>query len=131
MHYPASQLATFPFSLSSELPADEVRRLQEELNRLVSEAPYGWAHTLDPGADSAWMGCSGTTISELQGSLDEWQWWPASLEGARVADVGCFSGALSLMMSARGATEVVAVDEIQQHLAQCEWLAADRESRTT
>ena len=119
MHYPASQLATFPFSLSSELPADEVRRLQEELNRLVSEAPYGWAHTLDLGPIRV-DGLLGDNHLRIAGSLDEWQWWPASLEGARVADVGCFSGALSLMMSARGATEVVAVDEIQQHLAQCQ-----------
>jgi len=36
-----------------------------------------------------------------------------------IADVGCFSGALSLMMADRGAPKIYAVDEMPEHLEQC------------
>jgi SAM-dependent methyltransferase len=60
---------------------------------------------------------------EIAGGLDEWGWWPQRLDGLTVADVGCFTGGLSLLMAHRGAESVYAVDEIPQHLDQCAFLA--------
>jgi 2-polyprenyl-3-methyl-5-hydroxy-6-metoxy-1,4-benzoquinol methylase len=45
------------------------------------------------------------------------------MSGLRVADVGCFSGGLSLYMARRNAETVYAVDELEAHLAQCAYLS--------
>ncbi len=119
MSYPTAHLAKWPFQLSPTLSADEIRRMEDELHGLVSLAPYGWSHTLDLGAIQV-EGLFGDNHLRIAGLLDDWQWWPESLADATVADIGCFSGALSLIMSARGASRVFAVDEIPEHLAQCE-----------
>jgi SAM-dependent methyltransferase len=55
--------------------------------------------------------------------LDHWGWWPKDLTGRIVADIGCFTGGLSLYLAARNPSLVYAVDEIPQHLRQCACLA--------
>jgi SAM-dependent methyltransferase len=60
---------------------------------------------------------------EVAGFLDSWEWWPLSLKGQTVADVGCFTGGLSLLMGHRNAEKVCAIDEVPEHLAQCRFLA--------
>jgi SAM-dependent methyltransferase len=65
----------------------------------------------------------GNDYLAIAGGLDEWEWWPRRLDGMRVADVGCFTGGLSLILADRGAEIVYAVDEIPEHVAQCAYLA--------
>jgi SAM-dependent methyltransferase len=55
----------------------------------------------------------------IAGTLDAWGWWPPRLDGMTVADVGCFSGGLSLLMAHRAARHIYAVDELPEHLEQC------------
>lgn len=56
--------------------------------------------------------------------LDLWGWWPQSMQGMNLADIGCFTGGMSLAMAARGAGTVWAVDEVAAHLDQCRYLAS-------
>jgi SAM-dependent methyltransferase len=68
-------------------------------------------------------GFLGYQYLEIAGALDSWGWWPNDLSGKTVADVGCFTGGLSMLMAARGADTVYAVDEMHDHLAQCRYMA--------
>jgi SAM-dependent methyltransferase len=68
-------------------------------------------------------GILGDDFLRIAGLLDAWAWWPPSLEGRTAVDVGCFTGGLSLLLASRAAARVVAVDEIPEHLAQCQFLA--------
>jgi SAM-dependent methyltransferase len=78
-------------------------------------------HTLDLGPLRI-EGLLGRSYLTIAGLLDAWNWWPRDLAGASVADIGCFSGGLSALLSSRGPRQVLAVDEIPEHLAQCDWL---------
>lgn len=127
MHYPTAPLADWPFKLPSDLTQTRVDQLNAQLTALVARAPYGWAHTIDLGSVRV-EGLFGDNHLRIAGLLDDWHWWPSSLEGANVADIGCFSGGLTLLMSARGASHVFAVDEIPEHLAQCQWLSETLET---
>ncbi len=103
------------------LPA-EIDQIAAEVDRLAASAQYGWGHTIDFGPFQK-EGLLGDSYLKIAGGLDEWGWWPVGLDGMRVADVGCFTGGLSLLMAHRGAEVVYAVDEIPEHLAQCAYLA--------
>lgn len=100
----------------------EIEQIAADVDRLAASAQYGWGHTIDFGPFRK-EGLLGNSYLKIAGGLDEWGWWPVCLDGMRVADVGCFTGGLSLLMAHRGAEVVYAVDEIPEHLAQCAALA--------
>jgi SAM-dependent methyltransferase len=122
MSYPELRPASWPFSLAASTAPAEISQIMAEVDRLADSAQYGWGHTIDFGPFQK-EGLLGKSYLKLAGGLDEWGWWPASLDGMRIADVGCFTGGLSLLMAHRGAEVVYAVDEIPEHLAQCTTLA--------
>lgn len=121
MTYPEIPIASWPMSIPQETGADEITRISDEVERLGSAAQYGWGHTIDFGAFRK-EGLLGEDYRLIAGALDAWSWWPRRLDGLHVADVGCFTGGLSLLMAHRGAGVVYAVDEIPEHLAQCIFL---------
>jgi SAM-dependent methyltransferase len=121
MPYPTLRPATWPFSLPADISPAERQQLSAEVDRLAGTAQYGWGHTIDFGAFRK-EGLLKEAYLGIAGAFDEWSWWPARLDGLRIADVGCFTGGLSLLMAHRGADIVYAVDEIPAHLAQCEFL---------
>jgi SAM-dependent methyltransferase len=94
--------------------------LKQRIDQLTARSPYGWGHTIDfPGFTID--GILGRCYQDIATHLDSYQFWP-DLTNLNVADVGCFSGGLSLLMSQRGA-KVIAVDEIPEHLEQCSLVA--------
>jgi len=122
MSYPELHPAAWPFSLSATAKPEEIRQIQAEVDRLAATSPYGWGHTINFGPFQK-EGLLGNSYLKIAGGLDQWGWWPPRLDGMRVADVGCFTGGLSLLMAHRGAEVVYAVDEIPEHLAQFAALA--------
>jgi SAM-dependent methyltransferase len=66
-------------------------------------------------------GLLGEKYLTLAGVVDRLGWWPTDLTGKQVADVGCFTGGLSVLLAARGAERVAAVDELPEHLEQARW----------
>jgi SAM-dependent methyltransferase len=122
MAYPILRPAAWPLSLPSTTTSKEVNEIAAEVDRLAANAQYGWGHTIDFGPFRK-EGLLDEAYLRIAGAFDEWAWWPPRLDGMRVADVGCFTGGLSLLMAHRGAAVVYAVDEIPQHLAQCAFLA--------
>lgn len=120
--YPNLRPAQWPFSLPAGIQSGEISRIAKEADRLAANSQYGWGHTIDFGPFRK-EGLLGDAYLKIAGALDEWGWWPARLDGLRVADIGCFSGGLSLLLAHRGAEIVYAVDEIPEHLAQCRFLA--------
>jgi SAM-dependent methyltransferase len=122
MSYPELPLAPWSLALPLETSAEALSHIADEVDRLGATAQYGWGHTIDFGPFRK-EGLLGESYLRIAGALDLWAWWPARLDGLHVADVGCFTGGLSLLMAHRGAAIVYAVDEIPEHLAQCNFLA--------
>jgi SAM-dependent methyltransferase len=122
MSYPAYRRASWPLSLPPDLPEAALHDVAANVERLAAAAQYGWGHTIDFGPFCK-EGLLGLDYLDIAGAIDDWGWWPADLGGLRVADVGCFTGGLSLLMAHRGAAIVYAVDEVPQHLDQCAFLA--------
>ena len=120
--YPDAVKSPWPFRLNPDLPAGEVTRIRETVDKLASTAQYGWGHTIDFGPFRK-DGLLRDEYLRIAGLFDAWGWWPESLTGMTVADVGCFTGGLSLLMASRGAERVIAVDEVPPHLAQCSYLS--------
>jgi SAM-dependent methyltransferase len=114
-------LARWPFSLPESLTPQQVAAVQGRVEELSARAQYGWGHTINFGPFTK-QGVLGDNYLTIAGHLDHWGWWPQSLHGLRVADIGCYSGALSLLMAHRGAREVVAVDEVPAHVDQCAYV---------
>jgi SAM-dependent methyltransferase len=121
MSYPQFRPTSWPFSLGSEATPEMVKEISTNVDRLSAAAQYGWGHSVDFGPFRK-EGLLRDAYLRIAGGLDEWGWWPARLDGLRVADVGCFTGGLSLLLAHRGAEVVFAVDEIPEHLAQCAFL---------
>ncbi len=84
---------------------------------MAARSPFGWGHTIDFGPFEI-PGLLGKDYLGVAALLREWG-WVADLTGKRCADVGCFSGGLSLFLAAQGAAEVHAVDEVPEHVEQC------------
>lgn len=97
------------------------RQLAAEVNRLAAASQYGWGHTIDFGAFRK-EGLFGEAFLDFAARLDRLAWWPPRLEGLRVADIGCYTGGLSLLMANRGADVVYAVDEVPEHVDQCRFV---------
>ncbi|OGP77934.1 MAG: hypothetical protein A2V86_15960 [Deltaproteobacteria bacterium RBG_16_49_23] len=120
--YPLTSRALWPFRLPETLSINEIQILLERIEQIGREAQYGWGHTIDFGPFRV-EGLLKETYLEIAGFLDSWQWWPPFLKGKVVADVGCFTGGLSLLMANRNPERVYAIDEIPEHLDQCRFLA--------
>ncbi len=120
--YARSQKSGWPFRLPGKDGDPQIEELRAELARLCATAQYGWGQTMDFGPFTE-HGHLGDGFLYVAGALDKFEFWPRSMEGMTVADVGCFSGGLSLLMAARGAAKVIAVDEVPAHLAQCAFVA--------
>lgn len=113
--------ATWPYSLPERDPETQAR-VRDRIRALSEAAQYGWGHTVALGG-FVQPGLLGDAYLHIAGALDSWGWWPHDLGGMTVADVGCFSGGLSLYMAARNPAVVHAVDEVPAHLDQCDFLA--------
>lgn len=96
--------------------------IKQRIESLAARSPYGWGHTIDFG-DFTVEGLLGRDYEQIARGLDAYEFWPRDLTGLEVADIGCFSGGLSLVMARRGAERVIAVDEIPEHLEQCRLVA--------
>ena len=106
-------------SLALTLPANvDVAVLRRRIADVASRSQYGWGHTIDLGRFRV-EGLLLDSYLTIAGGFDRFGWWPQHLDGLALADVGCFSGGLSLLAAQRGARVVYAVDEIPEHLEQC------------
>lgn len=113
--------AEWPFSLPSSLTAEEIEQVRRRVDELSDRAQYGWVHTVDFGPFTK-EGVMKDDFLGIAGRWDAWGWWLDSLKGLRVADVGCATGGLSLLMAHRGAEEVLAVEEVPEFADQCAYL---------
>ncbi len=116
----ASQ-ASWPFRLPASMTPEQIERVRDRVEELAANAQYGWGHTIDFGPFKK-EGVLKDNYLTVAGRLMADGWWPGSLQGKRVADIGCHTGGLSLLMASQGAAEVIAIDEIPEHLAQCAYL---------
>lgn len=93
--------------------------ISDEAQRLAARSPYGWGHSLTFPDGSRIDGLLGEAYLDIARHLDEYRFWPRALNDLVVADVGCFSGGLSLLMAQRNARQVFAIDELPRHVEQC------------
>ena len=121
MSYPTLRPAIWPYVLPAETTDFELDNLRTEVDRIAGLSQYGWGHSINFGPFQK-TGLLKEAYLGIAGAFDEWGWWPANLAGLRIADVGCFTGGLSLLMANRSAQIVFAVDEVPHHLEQCEVL---------
>ena len=121
--YPTIAPAPWRLALPSNTSPARLQHVRAEADRLGAAAQYGWGHTIDFGPFSK-EGLLRDSYLRIAGGFDKYGWWPARLDGLRVADVGCFTGGISLLMAERGAEVVYAVDEIPEHLDQCAFVAS-------
>ncbi len=119
--YPQAK-AAWPHRLPADLSDEQVAALKREAAELTERAQYGWGHSIDFGPFRQ-DGFLEDQYLEIAGLFDRWGWWPEDLSGLQVADVGCFTGGLSMLMAGRGAAQVYSIDEVPEHLAQCDFLA--------
>jgi len=138
------QPAEWPLSLPHSLNEEQVEAVRRRVDELAQRAQYGWGHTIDFGPFVK-EGVMKDNFLHIVGHWDAWEWWPPlgsaqggppsragdpepvegprSMKGLRVADIGCLTGGISMIVAHRGADEVLAVDEIPQHVDQCAYLA--------
>lgn len=91
--------------------------LRAKVDDVAARSPYGWGHAIDFGPYRK-EGLLADNYLKIASLLDEWDWW-GNLRGGSAADVGCFTGGLTLYMAAHGAASIYAIDEIPTHLEQC------------
>lgn len=121
-HYPRA-MADWPLRLPEDHDGTRLRDILSRCEAAAAKSQYGWGQTVEFG-ETVQEGFLGRGYLEIVGLLDRWRWWPQDLAGLRIADVGCFTGGHSAIMAHRGAERVYAVDELPEHLAQCEALCA-------
>lgn len=102
-----------------ERSAEQIERLQREIEIASEASPFGWGHTIDFGPFTK-EGLLKDSYLNILASMEARGWLPSSLEGMNVADIGCFTGGVAAILARRGASLVYAVDEIPQHLLQAE-----------
>lgn len=108
---------TSPWSFRLATNAEDAR---SRLTDVAAGSQYGWGQTVALGPGLRQQGFLGDKWRNVIATLDAWRWLP-ELDGTRVADIGCFSGAMSTVLADRGA-EVIAVDEVPEHLDQARLL---------
>lgn len=110
----------WPYKLTQEWDDEQVSEFKSNINNLGNQSQYGWGHTID-FARFKQDGVLGDAWQLIPIFLDEHQWWP-DLRNLSVADVGCYSGAITLIMAHRKPKIVYAVDEVPENLDQCKFL---------
>lgn len=120
--YVPAPTVDWPLELDPATPAAEVAELQRRAEELADRAQYGWGHTV-PFGPFTMPGLLGSKYLSLAGAVDTLGWWPTDLTGLQVADIGCYTGGLSVLLASRGAERVAAVDELPDHLEQCRLIA--------
>jgi SAM-dependent methyltransferase len=116
------QPAEWPLALPRDLAPERVEEIRRRVDDLSDRAQYGWGHTINFGPFTK-EGVMKDNFLHIVGHLDAWAWWPKSLQGLRIADIGCLAGAITAIMAHRGAAEILAVDEIPEHTDQCAYVA--------
>lgn len=111
----------FPYQLPPTLESSETAAIRARIEALAAASQYGWGHTIDFGPFIQ-PGILGSVYLDIADHLDARGWWSPSLANLRVADVGCFTGGLSLIMAARQPAALYAVDELAPHLDQARYL---------
>jgi len=117
--YPRPIPATWDLTLPATLDPTQVANIQTDIAETAQASPYGWGHTIDFGSFRQ-EGILGDNYLTVAGTMETKNWLPRRLDGLKVADVGCFSGALTALLAARGAGVVYAIDEVSEHLRQCQ-----------
>lgn len=110
--------SVWPYRLDGDV---DVTALRRRVTAVAGRSQYGWGQTIDFGP-FVQAGFLGDKWLGIVGHLDRWGWLPRDLAGRTVADVGCFTGGIALVVAARGAQRVIAVDEVDEHLDQCRLL---------
>lgn len=105
-----------------DTPPERVEEIRRRVEELASATQHGWGHTIDFGPFRK-EGMLGDSYLQIPAMLDRWGWWPQDLSGQSVADVGCFTGGLSLFLAHRNPEVLYAVDELPERLRQCDFLA--------
>ena len=83
---------------------------------------FHWGHDHDFG-DFALAGRMGSRhINLLATFIDDFGALPRDLTGKRVFDIGCWTGGTSLLMSAMGASSVVAIEEVRKYVECVQYL---------
>ena len=113
--------AQWPFKLPESLSGAQIDEIRRRVDDLGAQAQYGWGHTIDFGPFTK-EGVLKDNYLSIAACWDAWGWWPRPARNLRVADIGCYTGGLSLLLAHRGAAQVLAVDEIPEHVAQCSYL---------
>lgn len=111
--------ARWPLSLPPDRTPGDIDLLRKAVEQTALQAQYGWGHTIDFGPFRK-DGLLGDKYLELVGLLDAWGWLPRDLSGAQIADIGCFTGGIAMLLAGRGAARVWAIDEVPEHLAQAQ-----------
>ena len=114
--------AQWPLQLPESLAPEQVEGIRRRVDELAARAQYGWGHTISFGPFVK-EGVMKDNFLHIVGHWDAWGWWPRDMKGMRVADIGCLTGGISMIAAHRGAEEVLAVDEIAEHVGQCAYLA--------
>jgi 2-polyprenyl-3-methyl-5-hydroxy-6-metoxy-1,4-benzoquinol methylase len=114
--------AQWPLRLPESLAPEQVEGIRRRVDELAARAQYGWGHTINFGPFVK-EGVMKDNFLHIVGHWDAWGWWPRDMKGMRVADIGCLTGGISMIAAHRGAEEVLAVDEIAEHVGQCAYLA--------
>jgi len=114
--------AAWPLSLPGSPARERVEDIKHRVEEISARSQYGWGHTIDFGPFKQ-EGLLGEKYLDIVGRWDQLGWLPASLKGIRAADIGCFTGGISLILAHRGAAEVLAVDEVPEHVEQCACVA--------
>lgn len=120
--YATAPAAAWPLSVPANASPERVAELRTAAEALAERSQYGWGHTI-PFGPFTMPGLLGEKHLKIAGLFDQLGWWSRDLHGQSVADIGCFTGALSVLMAERGAAEVAAIDELPDHLAQCDLVA--------
>lgn len=111
----------FPYRLPADLSPSEIDAIRTRIDALAMASQYGWGHTID-FSYFIQPGILGSVYLEIAEQLDVKGWWPESFKDMTVADIGCFTGGLTLIMAARAPQRIYAIDELGTHLDQARYL---------
>src|ERR1700689_1757454 len=99
MAYPEFPPAKWEYRLPPNLSAGSIEQINLAVEEVAAASQYGWGHTIDFGHFRK-EGLLRDAYLRIAGILDNWAWWPSRLDDMRVADIGCYTGGLSLLLAA-------------------------------